>query len=171
MYRILINTKLFKAPTRLLEIIQRNSRTRSDLCFELPSSSPRLFVPPPESVHANHPLQTDSGFHYVNSFPIKMLSKQIFREQQKEEVASGLKRGKPFCLKAASAEHVGEDGGVCPCSPYAQGLSLTSTVNVCFVLCQQGDLCERSVRCALVFFPSWALIRCTYACVFATISI
>lgn len=38
------------------------------------------------------PLQTHSGFHYVNSFPIKTLSKQIFREQQKEEVVNGPRR-------------------------------------------------------------------------------
>lgn len=49
---------------------------------------------PPKSVHANFSRQTDSGFHYVNSFPIKMLSKQIFREVQKKEVAN--KRRKQF---------------------------------------------------------------------------
>lgn len=49
---------------------------------------------PPKSVHANFSLQTDSGFHYANSFPIKMLSKQIFRELQKKEVAN--KRRKQF---------------------------------------------------------------------------
>ncbi len=46
-----------------------------------------VFVPP-ECVHADFSLQTDSGFGYANSFPIKMLSKQIFRELQKEEAFS-----------------------------------------------------------------------------------
>lgn len=146
-------------------------------CPPLPPTS--LF--PPESVHANYPLQTDSGFHYVNSFPIKTLSKQIFREQQKEKVASGLKRGKPFRLKAVSAEHLGEDRGsgwVWPCSPYAQGLSFfffflldTNIQHECLhcSLSARWPLWAHNAVC--FFFPSWALIRCTYAHAFATISI
>lgn len=64
------------------------------------------------------PLQTDSGLYYVNPFPIKTLSKQIFRKQQKEEVVNG---------------------------PQERKFSLwwTSSTNVCVVLCWQGDLCKQ----------------------------
>lgn len=90
-----------------------------------------------------NPLQTDSGFHYANSFPIKTLSKQIFSEQQKEEVVTGPRR-------------VNSVRG------------WTSSMNVCIVLCGQGDLCKHTA------LPSWsspALIRRTHARVFASISI
>lgn len=146
-------------------------------CPPLPPTS--LF--PPESVHANYPLQTDSGFHYVNSFPIKTLSKQIFREQQKEEVVSGLKRGKPFCLKAASAEHLG--GG----RRFGKGVALQSIGSgfIFFFFLLDTHIQHECLHCSLsarwplwahnavwfFFFPSWALIRCTFARVFATISI
>lgn len=71
-----------------LQIVYRN-----DLCFELPplSSAPHPFVPQSPFMQI-FPLQTDSGFHYVNSLPVQMLSKQIFsRVLQKEEVVNNMR--------------------------------------------------------------------------------
>lgn len=63
---------------------------QKSVCWIILSLLPHLFVPP-ESVHADFPLWTESGSCYVNSLPGKMLSKQIFREIQKEEAVNILK--------------------------------------------------------------------------------
>lgn len=71
-------------------------------CWELISSISSAFPSPlfsPESVHADFSLQTDSGFRYVNSLHMKMLSMQTFMELQKEEVVNKLKRRNRFAKR------------------------------------------------------------------------
>lgn len=91
----------------------------SDLCFKAPPPSATTSFSPQSLFMQMICLQKDSGFHYANSIPIKTLSKQIFREQQKEEVVTGPRR-------------VNSVWG------------WTSSVNVCIVLCGQGDLCKHT---------------------------
>ena len=73
---------------------------QKSVCWFILFLLPRLFVPP-ESVHADFPLRTESGFCYVNSLPGKMLSKQIFREIQKEEAVNILKIKNQFATVSA----------------------------------------------------------------------
>lgn len=89
---------------------------RTDLCAELPplSSPPSLCSP---RVRSCRFFPADRLWvPYVNSFPIKMLSKQIFRQLQREEVANKLKRRNQFAV-VLSALIVGRTGSRKGCVP------------------------------------------------------